>query len=309
MVIKQLIYVAALAREKHFGRAAKSCNVSQPTLSAAVRQLEDELGVPIVERGQRFQGLTQEGVRVLEYAKRIVADCAALKQDLGRLKEGLVGQLRFGVIPTALPMVSLITAPFRKKFPLVTMAVLSRSSIEIQRGIENFELEAGLTYLDNEPLEHVNTVPLYREEYILLAPSSNPLASRENVTWAEAAGQPLCLLTPDMQNRRIIDGVFRSVGKQPIPVVETNAIFNLWSYVSSGHGSSVVPKVLLQIFGVPAGTQALTLVEPNVSRAVGLVIADREPPSPLARGLFSVCRTFDLESSPSRRHERRALAS
>src|ERR1041385_1866595 len=106
MVIKQLMYVAALARERHFGRAAESCNVSQPTLSAAVRQLEEELGAPIVERGQRFAGFTPEGECVLEYAKRILSECDALKQDLGRLRQGLIGRLRLGVMPTAQPVVS-----------------------------------------------------------------------------------------------------------------------------------------------------------------------------------------------------------
>ena len=74
MIIRQLIYLTALAREKHFGRAAASCNVSQPTLSAAIQQLEADLGVPIVERGQRFKGLTAEGQRVLEWGHRILAD-------------------------------------------------------------------------------------------------------------------------------------------------------------------------------------------------------------------------------------------
>src|SRR5579885_784875 len=115
MVLKQLIYVAALARERHFGRAAKSCHVSQPTLSAAIRQLEEELGAPIVRRGHRFNGFTPEGESVLEYAKRIVADCNALRQDVGKARGGLIGRLRLGAIPTALPIVAMLTAPFRAK--------------------------------------------------------------------------------------------------------------------------------------------------------------------------------------------------
>ena len=74
MVIRQLAYLVALARERHFGRAAAACNVTQPTLSAGIRHLENELGVPLVERSQRFQGLTAEGERVLTWAQRIIAD-------------------------------------------------------------------------------------------------------------------------------------------------------------------------------------------------------------------------------------------
>ena len=297
MVLKQLMYVAALARERHFGRAAKSCHVSQPTLSAAVRQLEEELGTPIVRRGHRFNGFTPEGEAVLEYAKRIIADCHALRQDVGHARGRLTGRLRLGAIPTAQPTISMLTAPFRAKYPLVTIAVLSLNSQQIQRGIEDLELDAAVTYLDNEPLDRVKSHRLYAEEYVLLAPEHGPFGDRTSVTWAEAADEPLCLLTPDMQNRRIIDGIFRSIGKQPQPSVETNAIFNLWSYVHSGQASSIVPKALLQVFGVPDRTKALALVEPKASRTVGLVISDRELPSPLARSFFSIAKTLDLETA------------
>jgi DNA-binding transcriptional LysR family regulator len=296
MVLRQLIYLAALAREQHFGRAAASCNVSQPTLSTAIRQLEDELGVPIVERGHRFAGFTPEGQCVLDYAKRILAEFDEMRQDLGKLSHGLIGRLRLGAIPTVLPIVSLIIAPFHARYPLVTIAVLSHTSAEIQRGIDNFEIEAGLTYLDNEPLEHVRSMPLYREEYILLTPTPGPFPERDSVTWREAAEVPLCLLTPDMQNRRIIDGIFRSVGRQPHPRLETNSIFNLCSEVSAGHWSSVMPKSLLQVFGLPEATRALPLVEPETTRTIGLIISERDPPSPLARSMFTLLDSFDMQS-------------
>jgi DNA-binding transcriptional LysR family regulator len=297
MVLKQLMYVAALARERHFGRAAKSCHVSQPTLSAAVRQLEQELGAPIVRRGQRFNGFTPEGESVLEHAKRIIAECSALRQDLTEVRGGLSGRLRLGAIPSALPIVSMLTAPLHAKFPAVMIAVMSLTSQQIQRGIDDLELDAGLTYLDNDPLERVRAVRLYREEYVLLAPEDGPFGGRATVTWAEAARDKLCLMTPDMQNRRIIDGIFRSVGETPRPNVETNAIFNLWSYVSSGHGSSIVPKSLLQVFGIPEGTCAPALVEPKASRTVGLIISDRDLPSPLARTIFTIAGSLDLEAT------------
>ena len=308
MVLRQLMYLVALARERHFARAAAACHVAQPTLSAAIRQLEEELGAPIVERGHRFNGFTREGQAVLDHAKRILAECESLTQDLGKLKDGLIGRLRLGAIPTVLPVVALITAAFHDRFPLVTIAVLSRNSAEIQRGIDNFELEIGLTYLDSEPLEHVRTRPLYREEYILLTPRDGPFADRDTVTWAEAAATALCLLTPDMQNRRIIDGIFRSIDRQPRPTLETNSIFNLCSSVSSGHWSSVMPKALLQVFGLPENTRALRLVEPVATRTIGMIIADRDPPSPLASSMFDLAGTLDLEDRIERSLERGAAA-
>jgi DNA-binding transcriptional LysR family regulator len=288
MVLRQLEYLAALARERHFGRAAEVCHVTQPTLSAAIRQLEDDLGAPIVERGHRYVGLTPQGQLVLEHAHRILSEAENLRRGLDEIDKGLSGRLRIGAIPTALPIVSQLTGPFYRKYPGVTVAVLSLNSAEINRGIEEFELDVGLTYLDAEPIERVKAKPICIEEYLFLTPDDSEFSKRPWVSWREAAMAPLCLLTPDMQNRRIIDGVFRSVGAEPVPAVETNSIFNLVSHVAAGQWSAIVPRHLLRFFGVPQRTRPIELVEPTASRTIGLVMSDREPPSPLARNLFAM---------------------
>ena len=128
MVLRQLEYLVALAREKHFGRAAEACHVTQPTLSAAIRLLEEDLGAPIVERGHRFVGLTVQGRLVLEHAHRMLAEAENLRRGLEEIDKGLTGRLRIGAIPTALPIVSQLTGPFYAKFPGVTVAVLSLNS-------------------------------------------------------------------------------------------------------------------------------------------------------------------------------------
>ena len=294
MVLRQLEYLVALAREKHFGRAAEACHVTQPTLSAAIRQLEEELGSPLIERGHRFIGLTAQGRLVLDHAQRMLAETGAMKQGLAEIGKGLSGRLRLGVIPTALPIVSHLLAPFYARYPAVTVTLLSQTSQEIQRGIEDFELDAGVTYLDNEPLERVRAKPIYLEEYVFLTPASGPFAHRRSITWKEAAEAPLCLLTPDMQNRRILDGVFRSVGATPKPSVETNSIFNLVTHANSGHWSSIAPRQLLQFFGIPDNTRALELVEPVAKRSIGFIMSDRDPPSPLARNLMAMSVPDDI---------------
>jgi DNA-binding transcriptional LysR family regulator len=294
MVLRQLEYLAALAREKHFGRAAEACQVSQPTLSAAIRLLEDDLGAPIVER---YVGLTPQGQLALEHAHRILAEVENLRRGLAETDKGLTRRLRVGAIPTALPIVSQLAGPFFKRFPGVTVAVFSMNSQEIDRGIEEFELDVGLTYLDYldaEPIAHVKTKPVCVEEYLFLTPATGGFADSSQVTWSKAATAPLCLPTPDMQNRRIIDGVFRSVGANPIPAVETNSIYNLVSHVSAGQWSAIVPRQLLRFFGVPAGTRAIELVEPVAQRTIGLVMSNREPPSPLAGNLFAMPLPSDI---------------
>ena len=98
MVLRQLEYLVALAREKHFGRAADACHVSQPTLSAAIRLLEDDLGAPIVERGHRYVGLTPQGRLALEHAHRILAEAENFRRGLEEIDKGLTGRLRIGAI-------------------------------------------------------------------------------------------------------------------------------------------------------------------------------------------------------------------
>lgn len=293
MLIRQFVYLDALAREKHFRRAADACNVSQPTLSAAIAQLEQELGVLLVERGRRFQGLTRAGEVALAHARRILAEADLLRQSVAELREGVSGRIRLGVIPTALPMVAHITAPFSARYPQVSLTVLSLTSAEIQSRIDDFELDVGLTYLDNEPLERVVAKPIYLESYVLLTREDGPLGARETIGWAEAASLKLCLLTADMQNRRIIDGIFRSVGQAPSPAIETNSIFNLCSHASIEGVASIVSVQLLEFFGLPAGTRAIPLVEPVAQRTIGLIVADRHPVAPLARNLLATTEPAD----------------
>src|SRR5688572_23763506 len=156
MDIGQLQYLVALAREKHFTRAAQACHVTQPTLSGRLRQLEQDLGVPIIERGQRFHGFTADGERVLKWAHIILDNWTSLQQEISALRHTggpLAGRLSFGVVPSALPMVALITKAIQDRHPDIEITVLSQSSIEILRHLEDFTIDIGLSYLDNEPIE------------------------------------------------------------------------------------------------------------------------------------------------------------
>ncbi len=126
-MIDKLDFLLALAREKHFGRAAESCGVTQPTLSAGVKQLEEQMGVLLVNRGSRFQGFTPEGERVLDWARRIVGDTRQMREEINALRFGLSGRLRIAAIPTALAMVAAITTPYREEHPHVHFTIYSRT--------------------------------------------------------------------------------------------------------------------------------------------------------------------------------------
>ncbi len=285
-MIDKLEMFIALARERHFGRAAESCGVTQPSLSSAIRQLEDQLGVQLVFRGSRFQGLTPEGQRVLDRAQKIVADARALRDEMRSVRAGLSGNLRLGVIPTALPMVAELTGPFTARHPNVKVTVLSRTSVEILAQIESLELDAGLTYLDNEPLGRVLQVPLYTEFYRFLCAPGTPLSGRSSVTWAETAEQPLCLLTGDMQNRRILNQHLGEAGAQTAAQIESNSTIALISHVMTGRWASIVPMRLARLFAETGRLVAVPIVDPEAEHVVGLIAARRDPQTPVLSALI-----------------------
>jgi DNA-binding transcriptional LysR family regulator len=289
-MIDKLEFMIALAREQHFGRAAEACGVSQPTLSAGIKGLEDMFGVLLVQRGSRFRGFTPEGERVLEWARRIVGDTRAMRQDIDALKRGLAGHIRIAAIPTALAMTAMLTTPYRAKHPEVRFTILSRTSIQVLSLLENLEIDAGLTYLDNEPLGRVKTVPLYKEEYRLLISAAGVLGDRDQVTWAEVGKIPLCLLTPDMQNRRIIDSLLRSAGAEPSPTLESNSMIVLFAHVRTGRWASIMPAKLADTLGLTDSVRAIPIIEPAANHAVGLVVPDREPNTPLLTALVAEAR-------------------
>ncbi|MFI9843524.1 LysR family transcriptional regulator [Nonomuraea sp. NPDC051941] len=293
MLLRQLEYLVALARERHFARAAAACHVSQPSLSAAIRKLERELDVPLVRRGQRFAGLTPEGERVLLWAHRILADADALRQDLSKMREGLSGTLRMGAIPTALTAASLLTTPFCERYPHVRVLLTSLSSREITRRLAEFEIDMAMTYLDDKE-EFGEVHPLYEERYLLLTPSDGELAERRVARWAEVAALPLCLLAPEMRNRRILDANFRQAGAVAVPAIETDTVSALFAHVATHRWSSVIAHAWLHMFGVPEGMRVVRLERPAREPRVGLVLAGTGPESVMARALLDLARDLDL---------------
>jgi len=291
MFIRQLNYLMALAREKHFTRAAEKCFVTQPTLSGGIKALEEELDMRLVLRGPRFRGLTPEGTRVLAWASQIVSGYENLKQEVAVLREGVNGTLRLGVIPDAMPAVAALTLPFCARHAGITVDVCAMTTAEIQAGIECFELDAGLTYL-NEPLANVRKTTLYRERYLLVVHATSVLAQSKSVKWSEAVAQNLCLLNNTMQNRRTLDKLVESMGLRLSPTVTSNSYLAVCSHVCTGNWASIIPHTFLSMFDGRNDLALLELAEPRHSQAVGLVVSHRDPLSPLANALVSCAAEF-----------------
>ncbi|GAB2182395.1 LysR family transcriptional regulator [Denitratisoma sp. agr-D3] len=299
MLSRKYHYLIALAREKHFGRAAASCHISPSTLSAAIRDLETELGVSIVERGQQFSGLTAEGRCVLDYAQRMAASAEGLRQQLAQLRDGLSGRLRLGVIPTALTMVASLTSAFARRHPLVDIEVLSLSTGEILDRLQHFELEGGIVYSESSASPDLDNIPLWNENHVFITHESTPEAERETITWAEAAQVPLVLLTKDMMNRKIIDRVFHDIGQDPKPSLETNSIVSILAHACTGQWSGILPKGVLEQIGLPAGLRMVKLVSPSLGWATCLVTPHRKLLSPLASALVDTARHLNVAFAKS----------
>ena len=289
-MIDKLELLLALAKERHFGRAAEACGVTQPTMSTSLKQLEEILGVMLVQRGSRFQGFTPEGERTLDWARRIVGDARAMRQEINGLKDKLSGEIRIAAIPTVLGMVASLTTPFRARHPEVRFQIVSCTSTAVLGLLENLEVDAGLTYLENEPVGKVRSIPLFNESYRLLTSPEGMFGDRKEVTWKEVGQVPLCLLTPDMQNRRIIDRALRSVGAEAMPTLTSNSVIVLYTHVKTGRWASVMPAKLAETLGLSDAVRAIQIVDPVVAYSVGLVVPQRDPMTPLIAALVHIAR-------------------
>ena len=295
MQFRQLEYLTALARERHFARAAAACHVSQPALSEAIRKLEHELDVALVQRGRTFHGFTPEGERVAVWARRILAEHDALKHEVSALRSGLVGQLRIGVIPAATTTVALLTDPFCSVHPLARVQIDSGlASNEIQRRLRAFELDAGISYVGEEDTAGLTVTPLYHERMVLVG-ARDVLPDGDSLTWAEVCQLPLCLQKPSLRGRQLVDAVLDDLGLSVVPQIEADSVASMYAHAATGRWASLVPHSWGNAFRIPADLRAIAIDGPQVGSSVGLVTSADEPGSVLARALVEVVRRLRLD--------------
>ena len=296
-MLEKLEMFIAVANECHFGRAAASLGLTQPTLSTGIKQLEDQLGVQLIFRGSRYGGLTPEGQNALVWARRIVGDTRQLKEEMRFARHGLSGQLRLAVIPTALTWAAALSSRFSEANPNVRFTILSRSSGEILSLLDNLNIDAGITYLDNEPVGQVRMQPLYEEQFRLVCADTSPFAKRDSVEWQELDGPKLCLLTPDMQNRRIINRNLAAAGIAPDPLIESNSIVVLVANVEAGDWMTVLPQDMARFLVSGKSLASIPLANAEKGYPVGLVVPHREPQTPIQNALLAEARGIGRLSS------------
>ena len=295
MFIRQLEYLVALAELGHFSRAAEACHVSQPALSSAIAKLEQELDLKLVRRGRNYEGLTEEGRRVIGWAQHMLSSYEAMRQEAVDANRTLSGTLRIGAIPTAMPVVPFLTAGCQERYSAIKLTILSLPSDEIVRRLDNCDLDLGLTFLDGNTLAGFQVHPLFHERYVLVARDAAVFGGRASLSWAEAAEMDLCLLTANMQSRQIIDASFRSVAAKPRIKVETDSIFALYAQVRFSDLCAVVPHSVLSLIEL---RQELAIVPilPQLSRQIGLILRDQDPLPAVTSAVLNMALQVPLQA-------------
>ena len=293
MQLQHLRYFVALAREKHFANAAAACKVSQPTLSAGLAVLEQELCKRLVERDRRFIGLTPHGEAILPWAEQILGAVRGLAQAAEAASQALSGEFRLAAIPAALPSVGRLGEALLRQNPRLTLAVHTGTSREIEQGLLANSFDAGLTYLNHEPPANMLSVPLYAESYVFAAKADGSFGERTSVGWSEVAAQPLCLLHQGMQYRRILDQQFADRGLSVTPAAIADSHLTLLSLVQSGAFVSIVPDAYARMMAGIDWCRFLPFDDPAGPRRIGLVVVNRDPLGALARAALVTARELE----------------
>jgi DNA-binding transcriptional LysR family regulator len=284
-LLPSLRYLVALQEHKHFGRAAQACHITQPALSNAIRALEREFNVVIVKRDRNFAGLTPQGERVLASAKLMLHEHANLQQELQSETLAPRGPVRIGAVPTAVPIAARFAAMLQARHSGIQPVVLSLSSSELERGLEELTIDLALGYSDRMRVQErkLRVWPQYTEHYFLLRraakPHANGLQIAKSMPWKEAATCPLCLLTPEMHNRTIVDAAFTTAGVRVTPSIETNSIMTMMLSVVDGNVCSVLPGALVDTLRGYRELEASPLIGPEIKTRIGFISHAQARPS------------------------------
>ena len=290
MLFRQLQYLVAVAQEEHFGRAALRCNVSQPSLSSGIKQLELRLQVPIVLRGRRFLGFTNEGNQIIEWAERVLSQHDAMMAELSKMRGSLEGRVRLGAMPNSSPIMPLLSRLLRKNHPDVEIDIHFMGIEETIIGLQKYTIDVGVTYMQSELLGDLKSLHIYDEELSLLVPDTEEYKNITSITWKDAASLPLCLLSDSTHERKIVDDAFSKAGEKPKSYVTSDSIMNLIYHVMFAGLVTVIPQNFLLMSEKFSGVRAIKLVEPEVIHQVGLVWSSTEPMMPMARAMVSIIK-------------------
>ena len=277
MTLNELRYIVAVARERHFGHAAESCHISQPTLSVAVRKLEDELGVTLFERGPGEMTVTPIGRRIVEQAQRVLEEAAVVRQLASQGQDDLVGMLRLGVIYTIGPYLLPHLIPrLHRRAPDMPLQIEESYTAQLGERLKAGDLDVLILSLPfDEP--GVMTQAVYEEPFVVLMPLGHPLEAATQVDAATLARQDLLLLGPGHCFR---DQVLRfcpecnrlSVTSDNMQrTLEGSSLETIRLMVATGVGITVLPYTSVSGYAYPSDLLSVRPFEaPAPTRMVAL---------------------------------------
>ena len=286
MDIKQLKYLIALDKTRHFGQAATLCHITQPTLSMRIRKLEDELDLVLVTRGQRFEGFTEEGERILAWAKTLLAAHDGLRAEAASCRGQLVGSLRLGMVPLASLNPMQLLKPLAQRYPELRFQLSSMTSEQIIDGLNRNQLDLGLCYLDQVDSRFFEVIRLTATRMGLLHDVRHFKFSAPELSWASLGELPLGLLTKGMHYRQSIDLSFSSHGIEPHSILESDSTFQLIQAVSAGICCAIMP-LQSGIESLNEQLRIIPIADAVVQSPIGLLMRRSEPRSALADKCFS----------------------
>ena len=246
MNLRDLKYLVALADHRHFGRAAAACYVSQPTLSTQIRKLEDELGVPLVERAPRKVMLTPAGREAAERARRIVAEVEQMKEAARRSQDPAAGTVRLGIFPTLAPYLLPHVVPrVRARFPQLELLLVEEKSDELLARLRDGRLDAAVLALPVHD-EHLHAEFLFEEPFVLAVPENHPLSRRATLTLDELSSQRLLLLEDGHCLREQALDVCRLSGAHEKTEFRATSLETLRQMVAANVGITLLPTLAVQ---------------------------------------------------------------
>lgn len=278
MNLRDLGYLVALADLRHFGKAAEACFVSQPTLSTQLRKLEEELGVPLVERAPRKVMLTPVGIDMVQRARRILADVEAMKASARRSRDPAAGSLRLGVFPTLGPyLLPHVVPQLRQCFPQLELLLIEEKSNVLLQRLHEGKLDAALLALPVHD-EQLHSQCLFEEPFLLAAPSSHPLTRRKSLSMADLSDQTLLLLEDGHCLRDQALDVCRLAGAQEKSGFRATSLETLRQMVAAGAGVTLLPALAVSEPMVqPASIRTVAFKAPAPSRKIALVYRKTSP--------------------------------
>ncbi|ENA34382.1 MULTISPECIES: LysR family transcriptional regulator [Pseudomonas] len=289
MDIKQLKFLIALDETRHFGQAAERCYVTQPTLSMRLRSLEEELGLELVRRGQRFEGFTEAGQRILAWARTLMAAHEGLYAEAAAYKGQLVGTLRLGIVPLASYDPMPLLHHLRQLHSNLRFQLSVLSTEHVLEQLASNQLDLGISYLSHLNDQMFESQSLTETRMGLLFDQRHFQFDEQELSWERVADLPLGLLTGGMHFRQSVDHGFRSRGLTPRPVLESDAVHLLLQAVNAGLCCAVMPLK----GGFDALTEHSCLLPIQGGRALaplGLIIRRTAPRLPVAEACFAEAR-------------------